>query len=80
MEAQRDYPIETFDPLLRDLVCWGLSDASGGNDRGSLATRACRPAAARRIATHQPTSGWGRCLPRSSLCRLPPARTHQTPR
>ena len=24
MEAQRDYPIETFDPLLRDLVCWGL--------------------------------------------------------
>jgi hypothetical protein len=24
IEAQRDYPIQTFDPLLRDLVCWGL--------------------------------------------------------
>lgn len=24
MDVQRDYPIETFDPLLRDLVCWGL--------------------------------------------------------
>jgi hypothetical protein len=24
MEAERHYPIETFDPLLRDLVGWGL--------------------------------------------------------
>lgn len=24
MGSQQDYPVETFDPLLRDLVCWGL--------------------------------------------------------
>jgi ribosomal protein L37AE/L43A len=34
MEAQRDYPIETFDPLLRDLVCWGLVRRPEGATEG----------------------------------------------
>jgi hypothetical protein len=33
MEAQRDYPIETFDPLLRDLVGWGLVTRQEGRTR-----------------------------------------------
>jgi hypothetical protein len=35
MEAQRDYPIETFDPLLRDLVCWGLVTRQEGTTEAS---------------------------------------------
>jgi hypothetical protein len=31
MEAQRDYPIETFDPLLRDLVGWRLVERQDGS-------------------------------------------------
>jgi hypothetical protein len=31
MEVQRDYPIETFDPLLRDLIGWGLVERQDGN-------------------------------------------------
>jgi hypothetical protein len=30
MEGQRHYPIETFDPLLRDLVGWGLVERTDG--------------------------------------------------
>jgi hypothetical protein len=30
MEVQREYPIETFDPLLRDLVGWGLVERQDG--------------------------------------------------
>jgi hypothetical protein len=30
MEVQPEYPIETFDPLLRDLVVWGLLEHHEG--------------------------------------------------
>jgi hypothetical protein len=41
MEGQRHYPIETFDPLLRDLVGWGLverPDSSPGTPWQLVAT------------------------------------------
>jgi ribosomal protein L37AE/L43A len=31
MESEHRYPIETFDPLLRDLVAWGLVDRQDGD-------------------------------------------------
>ena len=53
MEAQRDYPIETFDPLLRDLICWGLVIRQEGT---TDAPWQLVPAAQQRLAELQPTS------------------------
>jgi hypothetical protein len=53
MEAQPDYPIETFDPLLRDLMCWGLVIRQEG---APDAPWQLVPAAQQRLAELQPTS------------------------
>jgi ribosomal protein L37AE/L43A len=53
MEAQPDYPIETFDSLLRDLVCWGLVT----RDEGTAEARwQLVPAAHRRLEELHPAS------------------------
>ncbi len=53
MEAERDYPIETFDPLLRDLVCWGLVKR---NEETNDAPWQLAPAAQKRLDELRPAS------------------------
>jgi hypothetical protein len=53
MEAKGDYPIETFDPLLRDLVCWGLVTRQEGTTEAGWQLV---PAAQQRLGELQPAS------------------------
>jgi deazaflavin-dependent oxidoreductase (nitroreductase family) len=54
-EAQRDYPIETFDPLLRDLVCWRLVT----RQEGTTGTWQLVPRAQQRLDELLPTGAPG---------------------
>jgi hypothetical protein len=76
-EAQQDYTVETFDPLLRDLVGWGLVTGREGRTRTPWRLVA---AAQRRLDELSPTVvPAGAVISRSPLRRLPPAWTHQDP-
>ena len=68
MEAQRDYPIETFDPLLRDLVCWGLVTRQEGATEASWQLV---PAAQKRLDELRPV-GAPRLFPSSTSITAAP--------
>ena len=57
MEERRDYPIERFDPLLRDLIVWGLVER---HDSGDVTSWQLVGSAQRRLDELSPAPGSGR--------------------